>query len=56
MVVDLEFVVNLLKENSVHEYECSVSRVARANAFGGAYFQPQPCDCWLSKEVVVDGD
>lgn len=54
--IDLEFVVKLLRENSVHEYECAFLKVSRANALGGAYFQPQPCDCWLTREVVVDGD
>lgn len=56
MEIDLEFVVKLLRENSVHEYECSASKVSRANALGFAYHHPQPCDCWLTKEVTLRGN
>lgn len=56
MEIDLEFVVKLLRENSVHEYECAVRKVSRANALGGAYYRPQPCDCWLTKEITFRGN
>lgn len=43
----VRFLRNLLKHNEVHDYDCAVSGVRRANAMGYGS-TPQPCDCWLA--------
>lgn len=44
----VDFMLGLLREREIHQDKCAVVGVAKSNAMGGAYYLPQPCDCWLS--------
>ena len=43
-------ILGVLRANGLHQDHCQALGVARANADGGMYFLPKPCDCWLSDQ------
>lgn len=36
------------REYGMHDPGCDEREVEKANAHGGAYYLPKPCNCWLA--------
>lgn len=44
----------VLRANELHDVDCPVLGVRKAQRLTGAYVIPQPCTCWLADEI--DGE
>lgn len=44
----ISLILDVLRANNLHQDHCQELGVDRANAHGGAYYLPKPCNCWLA--------
>jgi hypothetical protein len=42
------------REYGMHDPGCKARAVERSNAHGLSYYNPEPCNCWLSRPGGAD--